>query len=121
MERRLLEIIFRNSCKRKIHKTYIRYTIFAHPKRFCTKGSTLKKYILANIHEGIGMSKALYNALEVMRTTVHSTMKKSAFELHMGRKPQLEIQNYLNVEPRIKIHFRKTRHGTNIYIWRKWR
>ena len=34
-----------------------------------------------------------------MRTTVHSSIKKTPFERHYGRKPRLEIHKYLNVSP----------------------
>ena len=37
--------------------------------------------------------------LNVMRTTVHSSIKETPFERHYGRKSRTEIHNYLNISP----------------------
>ena len=48
---------------------------------------------LCNINEALGRS------LNVLRKTVHSSIKETAFERHYGRKPRKEIHDYLNVSP----------------------
>ena len=37
-------------------------------------------------------------SLDVMRKTPHTRLKKSAVELHYGRKPNTEISNLLNFD-----------------------
>ena len=57
---------------------------------------TLKENLLTNIKAGERLGKALDLSLDVMRKTPHTKLKKSAFELHYGRKPRTEITNLLN-------------------------
>ena len=57
---------------------------------------TLKENLLPNIKAGERLGKALDLSLDVMRKTPHTKLKKSAFELHYGRKPNTEITNLLN-------------------------
>ena len=57
---------------------------------------TLKENLLTNIKAGERLGKALDLSLDVMRKTPHTKLKKSAFELHYGRKPNTEITNLLN-------------------------
>ena len=59
---------------------------------------TLKESLLTNIKAGERFSKALDLSLDVMRKTPHSRLKKSAFELHYGRKPNTEISNLLKLD-----------------------
>ena len=47
---------------------------------------------------GERFGKALDLSLDVMRKTPHTKLKKSAFELHYGRKPNTEITNLLNLD-----------------------
>ena len=59
---------------------------------------TLKENLLTNIKAGERFGKALDISLDVMRKTPHTRLKKSAFELHYGRKPNTEISNLLNLD-----------------------
>ena len=54
----------------------------------------MKENLLTNLKAGERFGKAL----DVMRKTPHSRLKKSAFELHYGRKPNTEISNLLNLD-----------------------
>ena len=56
---------------------------------------TLKELMLTNLNDNKSMNESLDLALEVMRMTPHTRLKKSAFELHFGRKPNTEISNLL--------------------------
>ena len=58
----------------------------------------MKKNLLTNIKAGERFGKALDISLDVMRKTPHTRLKKSAFELHYGRKPNTEISNLLNLD-----------------------
>ena len=58
---------------------------------------TLKENLLTNIKAGEPFGKALDLALYVMRTTPHTRLKKSAFELHFGREPNTELSKMLNL------------------------
>ena len=58
----------------------------------------LKDNLLTNIKAGERFGKALDLSLDVMRKTPHTKLKKSAFELHYGRKPNTEISNLLNLD-----------------------
>ena len=60
---------------------------------------TLKEYLRTNLEEGYNINEALSRSLNVMRTTVHSSIKETPFERHYGRKPRTEIHNYLNISP----------------------
>ena len=60
---------------------------------------TLKDYLRTNFEEGYVINEALSRSLNAMRTTVHSSIKKTPFECHYGRKLRTEIHNYLNVSP----------------------
>ena len=56
----------------------------------------MKENLLTNIKAGERFGKALDISSDVMRKTPHTRLKKSAFELHYGRKPNTEISNLLN-------------------------
>ena len=64
---------------------------------------TLKENLLTNIKAGERFGKALDISLEVMRKTPHTRLRKSAFELHYGRKPNTEISNLLKVNTLVKL------------------
>ena len=59
---------------------------------------TLKENLLTNIKAGERFGKALEIALEIMRKTPDTRLKKSAFELHYGRSPNTEVSNLLNLD-----------------------
>ena len=54
--------------------------------------------LLTNLKAGERFGKALDMSLGVMRKTPHTRLKKSAFELHYGRKPNTETSNLLNLD-----------------------
>ena len=90
---------FRNFCKR--HYIRIIYgTPYIHtPTGLVERGvRTLKENILTNIKAGERFGKALDLSLDVMRKTPHTRLRKSAFELHYGRKPNTEISNLINLD-----------------------
>ena len=53
---------------------------------------------MANIRAGKRFGKALDLSLDVMKKTPHTKLKKSAFELHYGRKPNTEVTNLLSLD-----------------------
>ena len=57
----------------------------------------LKDLMRTNLQDKCNLNEALYQALMVMRMTVHSKTKESPFERHYGRKPRTELTNYLNL------------------------
>ena len=59
---------------------------------------TLKENLLTILKAGERFGKALDIALEIMRKTPHTRLKKSAFELHYGRSPNTEVSNLLNLD-----------------------
>ena len=59
---------------------------------------TLKENLLTNLKAGERFGKALDIALEIMRKTLHTRLKKSAFELHYGRSLNTEVSNLLNLD-----------------------
>ena len=83
---------------------------------------TLKENLLPNIKAGERLGKALDLSLDVIRKTPHTKLKKSAFELHYGRKPSTEITNLLNSDnlkkPNKRFYFSETRYLTGILIQR---
>ena len=60
---------------------------------------TLKDYLRTNLEESHVINEALSRSLNVMRVTVHSSIKETPIERHYGRKPRTEIHNCLNVSP----------------------
>ena len=58
---------------------------------------TLKDLMRTNFQDNCNLNEAPYQALMVMRMTVHSKTKESPFERHYGRKPRTELTNYLNL------------------------
>ena len=72
-------------------------TPFIHTATGFVGVGTLEEYLRTNLEEGHNIDDALSRSLNVMRTTVHSSIKETPFERHYGRKSQTEIRNYLNV------------------------
>ena len=56
----------------------------------------------ANLWDGCTLNEARSPFLNVMRTTVHSSIKETPFERHYGRKPRTELNNCLEVSPNHK-------------------
>ena len=59
-----------------------------------------------------------------MRTTPHTMLKKSVFEIHFGREPKTELSNMLKLNEIKKLQnnnfFGETRNSTNYLIqWRR--
>ena len=58
---------------------------------------TVTEYLRTNFEEGHNIYDALSRSLNVIRTTVPSSIKETPFERHNDRKPRTEIHNYFNV------------------------
>ena len=54
---------------------------------------TIKNLILANLEDNLCLTECVNRALKVMRFTIHTGLKLTPFELHHGRKPQIELTN----------------------------
>ena len=91
---------FRDFCK-SLNIKIIYGTSYIHtPTGLVGRGNkTLKDYLRTNLEEGYVVNEALRRSLNVMRMTVHSSIKVTPFEHHYGRKPRTGIHNYLNVSP----------------------
>ena len=59
---------------------------------------TSRDNLVTNIKAGERFGKALDLSLDVIRKTLHTKLKKSAFELHYGRKPNTEITNLQSLD-----------------------
>ena len=82
---------FREFCKTKFIKLIYGTPYIHTPTGLVGRGvRTLKENLLTNIKDGKPFGKALDLALNVMRTTPHTRLRKSAFELHFGREPNTE-------------------------------
>ena len=91
--------LFREFCKK--HNFRLIYgTPYIHtPTGLVERGvRTLKENHLTNLIAGERFGKALDMSLDVMRKTPLTRLKKSAFELHYGRKPDTEINNLRNLD-----------------------
>ena len=90
---------FRNFCKKHYIKLIYGTPYIHTPTGLVERGvRTLKDNLLTNIKAGERFGKALDLSLDVMRKTPHTKLKKSAFELHYGRKPNTEISNLLSLD-----------------------
>ena len=91
---------FREICK-SLNIKLIYGTPYSHtPTGLVERGiRTLKENLRKNLEEGYSINEALSRSLNVMRTTVHSSIKETPFERHYGRKPRTEIHNYLYMSP----------------------
>ena len=89
---------FREFC-RKNYLSIIHGTPYIHtPTGLVERGvRTIKENLLTNIKAGESFGIALDLALGVMRTTLLTRLKKSAFELHFGREPNTELSNMLKL------------------------
>ena len=56
----------------------------------------------ANLWDSCTIKEALSRSLNVMRITVHSSIKETPFERRYGRKQRTELTNYLNLSPNVK-------------------
>ena len=91
--------LFRDFCKKHYIKLIYGTPYIHTPTGLVERGvSTLKENLLTNIKAGERFGKALDISLDVKRKTPHTRLKKSAFELHYGRKPNTEISNLLNLD-----------------------
>ena len=92
---------FREMCK-SLNIKLIYGTSYIHtPTGLVKRGiRTLKEYLRTNLEEGYNINEALSRSLNLMRTTVHSSIKETRFERCYGGKPQTEIHNYLNMSPK---------------------
>ena len=58
----------------------------------------------ANLWDGYTINETLSSSVNVMRTTVHSSIKETPFERHFGRKPKTELRIYLNYSSNVKFN-----------------
>ena len=90
---------FRNFCKTRYIKLNYGTPYIHTPTGLVERGvTTMKNNPLTNITAGERFGKALDLSSDVMRKTPHPKLKKSAFELHYGRKPNTEITNLLSLD-----------------------
>ena len=68
---------------------------------------TPRDYIRTNLCDGCTINEALSSSANVMRKTVHSSIKEYSFERHYGRKPKTELTNYLHLSPNLKLMYFK--------------
>ena len=54
---------------------------------------TLKRLVITNMEDGQSLTESVNRALRVMRSTIHTGLKKTPFELHHGGKPRTELTN----------------------------
>ena len=100
---------FRNFCKNKLIKLIYGTPYIHTPTGLVDRGvRTLKENFLTTIKAGEPFGKALDLALNVMRNTPHTWLRKSALELHFGREPNTEWSNMSKLE--------KTKSITNDFI-----
>ena len=100
---------FRNFCENKIIKLIYGTPSIHTPTGLVERGvRSLKENLLTNIKAGEPFGKALDFALNVMRNTPHTRLRKSAFEIHFGTKPNTEWSNMLKLD--------KTESITNDFI-----
>ena len=90
--------LFRDFCKKHYIKLIYGTPYIHTPTGLVEKGvRTLKENLLTNLKAGERFGKTLDMSLDVLRKTPYTRLKKSAFELHYGRKPKREISNLLNL------------------------
>ena len=109
---------FRDICKKiniKVYGTPYIHTLTGLVER---RIKTLKNYMRANLWDGCTINEALSRSLNVMRTTVHSSIKEPPFERHYGRKPRTELTNYLNLSPNAETNMISAKPETlQVYIF----
>ena len=90
---------FGNFCKNKFIKLTYGTPCIRTPTGLIDQGvRTLKENLLTNIKAGEPLGRALDLALNVMRNTPHTRLRKSAFELHFGRGSNTEWSNMLKLD-----------------------
>ena len=100
---------FTNFCKNNFIKLIYRTPYIHTPTGLVEQGvCTLKENLLTNVKAGEPSGKAWDLALNVMRNTPHTRLRKSAFELHFGREPNTESSNMLKLD--------KTKSITNDFL-----
>ena len=89
---------FRSTC-RKLNIKLIYGTSHIHTATSLVERGikTLKDSMKTNLEDKSSVSEALSRSLNVMRTTIHSSIKETPFERHYGRTPRTEITSYLNI------------------------
>ena len=92
------ENVFRSTCK-KVNIKLIYGTPYIHTATGLVERGikTVKDLMKTNLEDEYTVSEALNRSLNVMRTTIHSSIKETPFERHYGRKPRTEIPSYLNI------------------------
>ena len=51
---------------------------------------TLKSLMSTNLEEATELTETVNSALRLKRSTIHTKLKRTPFELHHGRKPETE-------------------------------
>ena len=89
---------FRSTCK-KLNIKLIYGTPYIHTSTGLVERGikTLKDSMKTNLEDKCTVSEALSRSLNVMRSTIHSSIKETPFERHNGRKPRTELTSYLNI------------------------
>ena len=91
--------LFRDFCKKHFITLMYGTQYINTPTGLEERGvSTLKENLQSNIKAGERFGKALDMSLDVIRKPPHTRLRKSAFQLHYGRKPNTEIRNLLNLD-----------------------
>ena len=89
---------YRSTCKKlKIKLIYGTPYIHTATGLFERGIKTLKYLMKTNLEDKCTVSEALSRSLNVMRTTIHSSIEETPFEMHYGRNPRTEITSYLNI------------------------
>ena len=104
MEQRSL-VKYSEITAKKRYITLIYGTPYLHtPTGLVERGvRTEKEIMLTNLKDNKSMNESIDLALEVMRLTPHSRPKKSAFEIHFGRKLNTDLNNLLGINPRVRM------------------
>ena len=89
---------FRQMCK-NLHIKLIYGTPYIHTATGLVERGikTLKNLMRTNLEDKCNLNDALYQALMVMRMTIHSKTKETPFEKHYCRKPRTELTSYLDL------------------------
>ena len=90
--------LFRKYCRRHYIKLIYGTPYIHTPTGLVERGVRTLKENLTNIKAEERFGKALDISLDVMRKTPLTRLKKSAFELHYGRKRNTEISNLLRLD-----------------------
>ena len=89
----------RKFCKNEFVKLIYGTSYIHIPTGLVERGvCTLEENLLTKIKAGEPFGKALDLALNVIRSTPHTRLRKFAFELHFGREPNTEWSNMLKLD-----------------------